>query len=186
MRKLLMVWALVLVLASAAAAGELAGVELPDRVEAGGEELALSGMALRKVAIVKVYVAGLYLPAGGGRSGEAVLAADAPRHAVNHYLREAGRERLCEGWTDGLAANTPGASPAVRQEFDALCEWMGDVQKGDRFTFTYLPGEGTTLKRNGGNAKTVPGKEFADALFACWIGPDPGPGEKFKQSLLGG
>ena len=29
------------------------------------------------------------------------------------------------------------------------------------------------------------GKTFADALFACWIGPEPGPGEGFKEDLLG-
>ena len=29
------------------------------------------------------------------------------------------------------------------------------------------------------------GKEFSDALFACWIGKDPGPGNGFKEDLLG-
>jgi len=32
---------------------------------------------------------------------------------------------------------------------------------------------------------TIPGKEFARALFACWIGDKP-PGKGFKAGLLGG
>jgi hypothetical protein len=31
----------------------------------------------------------------------------------------------------------------------------------------------------------LPGKGFADAYFACAIGPKPGLGEKFKRHLLG-
>src|SRR5947209_15933138 len=59
----------ILLLASAAAlsspapgrAGTLAGVTLPDSVQAGSESLVLNGMGLRKKLFIKVYVAGLYL-----------------------------------------------------------------------------------------------------------------------------
>jgi hypothetical protein len=176
--------ALGLLLALPAAAETSYGVDLADQVTVGGSSLDLVGTALRKVAIVKVYVAGLYLTEGG-RSGEAVLAADEPRHAINHYLRGAGVDRICGGWEEGLEANTPNPSEAVVASFADLCDWMGDVEKNDRFEFSYVPGEGTTISRNGDELGSVEGKEFADALFACWIGPDPGPGEKFKMALLG-
>lgn len=167
-----------------ASAGELQGVTLADEAEVGGESLGLTGMALRKVAIIKVYVAGLYLPSGG-REGAAVLAADEPRRIVNHYLRGAGGDRICNGWMEGLEANTPDASADVEAGFQQLCDWMGGVEKDDVFEFTYVPGEGTTLAGPGREPLTIAGKEFADALFACWIGPDPGPGQKFRQQLLG-
>jgi hypothetical protein len=32
---------------------------------------------------------------------------------------------------------------------------------------------------------TIAGKDFADALFKAWIGPKPGPGEGFKNDLMG-
>ncbi len=32
---------------------------------------------------------------------------------------------------------------------------------------------------------TLGDKAFADALFSCWIGKKPGPGENFKKGLLG-
>ena len=175
---------MVLALTAPTLAAELAGVELPEQVQVGGENLTLTGMALRKVAIIKVYVAGLYLEETG-QSGEEMLEADAPRHAVNHYLRGAPAERSCKRWMNNLAANTPDASDGVKADFEKLCDWMGDVEKSDRFEFSYLPATGTMLEGTNREALTLKGKAFADALFACWIGPDPGPGEKFKKDLLG-
>ena len=39
---------------------------------------------------------------------------------------------------------------------------------------------------NGKTKGTLPGKAFADAVLATWIGPEPGPGEDFKKAMLGG
>jgi hypothetical protein len=171
-------------LALPAAAGELQGVTLPDTLDIEGHALALNGMALRKVFIVKVYVAGLYLPEKS-TDADAVLAADTPRHMEMHWIHDGSAERVCEGWMEGLEDNTPDASAELTGQFETLCEWTGAAEDGDVFTFTYLPGEGTTVKINGEARGTAEGKAFADALFAVWIGPEPGPGEKFKQNLMG-
>lgn len=172
-------------LALPAAAGSLAGVTLPDRTEIEGETLVLNGMALRKKLFVKVYVAGLYLPQKTS-DAEAVLTADRPRRMVMHWLYDVDRQKICDGWTEGLEANTLNASEALRRDFDRLCEWMADAQEGDRFTFTYRPGSGTEVAIGGETRGTIAGKAFADALLASWIGPAPGPGEGFKKDLLGG
>ena len=63
---------------------------------------------------------------------------------------------------------------------------MADLEKGEEMAFTYLPGKGTEISVRGQSQGTIPGKPFADALFACWLGPRPDPGEEFKQALLGG
>ena len=42
-------------------AAELAGATLPDTLSAGDKTLRLNGMGLRKKAMFKVYVGGLYL-----------------------------------------------------------------------------------------------------------------------------
>ena len=53
-----------------ALARELAGVSLPDTLSAGDKALKLNGLGLRKKAIFKVYVGGLYLEvAFEGRRG---------------------------------------------------------------------------------------------------------------------
>ena len=53
--------AVVLAGATVAQAKELAGVTMPDTLSVGGKTLKLNGLGLRKKAIVKVYVGGLYL-----------------------------------------------------------------------------------------------------------------------------
>jgi hypothetical protein len=168
-----------------AGAGELAGVSMPDAVTVADHSLALNGMGLRKKFFVKVYVAGLYLPQRM-TDGAAVLAADTPRQMVMDFLYDVGKDKLCEGWYEGLAANTPDASAALKKDFDTLCGLMEDVVKGQAYTFTYLPGEGTSVVLEGEQKGTVAGKEFADSLLAAWIGAKPGPGEDFKKALLGG
>jgi hypothetical protein len=162
----------------------LAGVAMPTTRQASGEELVLNGMALRKKAIFKVYVAGLYLPAKSS-DADAILAADAPRLLVMRFVRGVEARKICEAWNESLAANTPDASAKLKQHFATLCRWMEDVEDGEQFAFTYLPGQGTRVEVKGREKGTITGKEFADALFKSWIGPKPGPGEEFKRDLLG-
>lgn len=168
-----------------AVAGELSGIEMPDTVEAGEHELHLNGMALRKaMGFVKVYVAGLYLPKKMS-DGKGILQSDAPRRVMMQFVRDVERQSMCDAWYEGLEANVPNPSDEIRQQFDQLCEWMPDVKEGDRFVFTYTPEHGTHVGVAGHGKGTLEGKPFADALFSSWIGPHPGPGEKFKQALLG-
>ena len=162
----------------------VAGVALPRRIQVENQWLLLNGMALRKKAIFKVYVAGLYLP-GPQKNAERILADDAPRHLVMQFVRDVKAGQICDAWKEGLADNTPNASPALKQQFNTLCRLMEKVNPGDQLAFTYLPGIGTNIYVKGQSKGIIPGKEFADALFKSWIGPRPGPGEDFKRRLLG-
>jgi hypothetical protein len=170
--------------AAPAAAGELAGVKLPDTAKVGDHNLVLNGMALRSKAVFKVYVGGLYLPMKQG-DWKQVLAADTPRHMVMHWVRTVDKKSICEAWTECLEANSPDASADVEKNFRQLCTWMQEARAGDQFTFSYLPGTGTQVTVAGANKGTLGGKPFADALFACWIGEHPGPGEAFRDDLMG-
>ena len=124
------------------------------------------------------------MPAKEG-DAQAILGSDGPRQTVMHFLRNVGADKICEAWDEGLEANTPDYSPELEEQFDTLCTWMEDLAKGDRMVFTYIPDKGTLVEVKGKLAGTLDGKDFADALFACWIGPKPGPGKKFKRALLG-
>ena len=159
-----------------AAAAELAGAAFDDSVRVGDQTLVLNGLGLRKKAIFKVYVGGLYLPAREP-------AAAGPRRTVMHFLRRVTKAQLCGGWDDGLANNTPGASADVKAGFEKLCGWMEDVEEGERIVFTYAGGE-TEVAVNGRTQGSVEGKGFADALFAVWLGPKP-PTEELRDGMLG-
>jgi hypothetical protein len=181
---LLLALALALTTAVPAMAGSLAGVDMPNRVDVGDGQLVLNGMALRKKFIIKVYVAGLYLPQKQTNASR-VLSGDTARQVRMEFLYGVSQDQMCEAWNEGLEANTPNASAAVKQGIERVCSFMEDADKGDTYTFTYVPGEGTTVAFNGRTKGTVPGKAVADALFASWIGPNPGPGEEFREDLMG-
>jgi hypothetical protein len=159
-------------------------VSLPTRIEVEGQQLVLNGMALRKKAIFKVYVAGLYLPEKTS-SADAILSADGARRIVLQFLRGVSANQMCGALNDGLKDNTPNASAQLRQQFTTMCGFFEEIKKGEQFVFTYLPGQGTIVEVKGARKGVIEGKEFADALFRAWIGPKPGPGEDFKRKLLG-
>lgn len=160
------------------------GVTLPTQMDVDGQALVLNGTATRKKFIVKVYVAGLYLPARE-TDAERILDADAPRHLVMHFVHDVDKKKMCDAWNEGLEKNTPDATPELKGQFETLCSYMEDIKKGEQFVFTYLPGLGTRVSVKGVDKGTIEGKAFADALFKVWIGPHPGPGEGFKKQLLG-
>jgi hypothetical protein len=163
----------------------VSGVTMAETIEVDGQTLSLNGMALRKKFVVKVYVAGLYL-ATTSSSAEAILEADVPRQMVLHFISGHGtKKKMCDAWNDGLEANTPGATAELKQQFAELCEMMVDIKNGESMLITYIPGTGTRIDIAGADRGTIQGKEFADALLRCWIGPKPGPGEGFKKNILG-
>lgn len=162
----------------------LAGVTLPDQVDAKGHNLVLNGMALRKKFVVKVYVGALYLGAKESAAAK-IVGADAPRRMVMHFLYGVSKDQMCEAWDEGLKQNTPNAPAEVKKGFSMLCNWMEPIDKGKQIVLTYLPGEGTTVEVNGKVKGTIPGKATADAALNTWIGPDPAPGADFKAGVLG-
>src|SRR6185503_19509500 len=109
MRKLILAAALTLAAVTAGAAN-VAGVNLEDRITVNNQTLVLNGAALRKKFIVKVYVGGLYLPAKQSNAAS-VIATDGSRRMVMHFLYSVTKDQMAEAWTEGLADNTPNASP---------------------------------------------------------------------------
>ena len=173
-----------LALAIPALAMTLAGVNLDDKTTVGSQTLVLNGAGLRKKFFIKVYVGALYLPAKQSNAA-AILAADSPRRQVMHFLYSVSKDQMCDAWEEGLEKNTKNASADVKGSFKTLCSWMEPIPKGNRLVLTYIPGTGTTVEINGKMKGTLPGKATADAILATWIGPDPAPGEDFKNGVLG-
>ena len=172
-----------LVLGGTATAKEFAGVTLPDTATVAGKTLKLNGMGLRKKAIFKVYVGGLYLEAPS-KDAAAILAADAPRELAMQFLREVDKAKLAETYREGFTANAPDKAAAQKANVDKFLSWVADVKDGTKWAITYVPGKGTTLALDGKEAGTIEGKDFADLVFSLWLGPKP-PSEDLKKGLLG-
>lgn len=170
--------------AAPAWAGTLEGVTMPDTVSVNGKNLVLNGMGLRKKAFIKVYVAGLYLPSKM-QGAHTILDADTERRMVMSFLRGVGKGKICGAWDSGLVDNTANVTAELKTQFKTLCTYMADMSDGENMTYTYVPGKGTEVSVKGSVKGTIPSKAFADALWRCWIGPNP-PGEAFKAALVAG
>jgi len=165
-------------------AGVVAGVAMPDTVRFEQQLFLLNGAATYSKFGVQVLVAGLWLDHRETQAAK-ILASDLPRRYVTHFLRRVGGKRIRDAWMKGLQANSPGATAEVREQFRTLCSWTRDFVSGDEITVTYIPGRGSLVEIGGVRQGLLAGKGFADAYFACAIGPKPGLGEKVKKHLLG-
>ena len=117
-------------------------------------------------------------------SDQQILDADTARQLVMDFKYGVSGAKMCGAWEDCLEANVADATDQIRADFRRLCGFMDDMEKGEKMVFTYIPGEGTESSVKGQRKGTIEGKPFADALYSCWIGPNP-PGAAFKKGLLG-
>ena len=162
----------ILCLSLPATAGTIEGVEFAERVEAGDQELVLTGLGLLRYRVIfRGYVAALYLPAGTDPSQ--VLSDVAKRLELEYFwaidggdIREAGEELLARN----VSAET---MTLLRPRLDQIGALYEDVEPGDRYALTYVPGRGTELSKNGAALGVIEGADFAAAYFAIWLGDEP-------------
>jgi len=164
-------------------AGSLAGVTMPDTVEAGGKTLVLNGMGLRTRFMIKIYVAGLYLEQKSS-DATAILQSDGPKRIVLQFVHGASKSQIRSAFNDSFNDNATDARKAVTGEIDNFFAALDAVKDGDRMVFTYIPGTGTITAINGTEKATIPGKAFAAVLFSVWLGPKP-PNADLKKGILG-
>jgi Chalcone isomerase-like len=169
---------------TAAGAGELAGVSLPDQVTVGGKTLVLNGMGLRKKMVIKVYVAGLYLEE---RSADpaAIVGSSSTKRVVMHFLTGmATKSKMDAAWSEGFQANSPDVYPALADRVTTFMGFFGDMKDGDEIVLTVVPGAGTTVALNGQEKGTIAGDDFGTGLLKVWLGDHP-PSVDLKAGLLG-
>ena len=167
---------------SAALAAELAGATFPDTLKVEGTTLKLNGLGLRKKAMFKVYVGGLYLEALSKDPG-AILATDQAKAIRMHFLRDLEKSQLVGAFKEGFEENAKDKT-GQKAAFDKMLALLPDVKQGDTLTFAYLPVKGTTLQIGNKELGVFPGKGFADAAFSIYLGPKP-PSEELKKGMLG-
>ena len=175
---------LALLASSPATSGEIEGVRFDDRIEAGGDTLELHGLALLRYRVVfRAYVAGLYLR--DGQDASRVLDDVPKRLELSYFWGIAGAD-FGPAADQVLERSFPSTVLApLRERLDRLHALYRDVEPGDRYALTYIPGRGTELALNGTPLGTIEGADFAAAYFAIWLGRDP-IDASFRDTLLAG
>jgi hypothetical protein len=177
---------LALMVAAPALAGEMAGVTMEDSISIGDATVTLAGMGIRNKLVVKVYVAGLYMTEPE-LSQEAIIGSDQAKALHMHFLyKNVGAEKLQDAWREGFEKNTPDATEDLKERMDTFVSlFTEDALKDDEYLFAYVPGVGTTVTLKNRESGTIPGEDFARALFAIWFGDHPAD-KGLKKSVLKG
>ncbi len=173
---------------AAAQTVELEGVKLEPTAQVGNTALQLNGVGLRKRAIFKVYVAGLYVPQKA-TSASALLAQKGPRRMVISMLRNVDADSFSGALNDGLRANLSDQQFAgFKAQIDALnanLKAVGEAKKGDVIHFEFTPEAGTRVVVNGqAKGAAIPGEDFFAAVLRIWIGDKP-VDDDLKKGLVG-
>lgn len=165
-----------------AAAGELAGVTMPDTVEVGGQTLVLNGMGLREFLFIDVYVSSLYLPTRTTSSREAIESDVPKRIVLSFVLPRVSREKMIATFRDGLSTNPDAANMGDRLEtFFGTFETCHD---GDKIFLDYSPTIGLSVTKDGRQRAIIPGADFMRAIWGMFLG-DQTVSEALRDGMLG-
>ena len=165
---------------------ECLDVKIPDSVKAGGSDLVLNGLGIRKATFlnVKVYVAGLYLPQKSGDAGK-IIGANQPWQLVLRFVRDVDASDIRDAWEEGFKKNAADKLAALQPRIETLNARMVDFKEGQYLSFTDDPAKGIAVDVNGASGAAIEGADFANALLSIWLGREP-PNEDLKSGLLGG
>jgi hypothetical protein len=150
----------------------------------GERQMVLQGTGIfRYLSMIDVVEGGLYL---WPEASPKPALADVPKLLELRYLRGFDASDFAKATLDGVNRNvSPDVYARVADRLRSFNTFYQDVQKGDRYTLTYVPGEGTTLALNGRPLGTIEGADFAAALFTIWLGDKDPMDESFRLDLLG-
>jgi len=153
-----------------AGAAEVEDVRFAESVRIADREVPLRGAGLLRYRwVIRAYVAALYLP----ETARDPLA-DVPRRLEIEYFWSLDAEDIAGAGEALLERNVDAATlERIRPRVERMHELFVDIEPGDRYALTYLPGRVTELSHNGRTLGRVPGAEFAAAYFSIWLGEEP-------------
>ena len=174
--------ALAIAVAGSANAAEIEDIPFPDQANAGDAELPLFGLGLLRYKVLfRGYVGGLYLPEGVPASR---TLDDVPKVLELYYFWDIDAPLFGEAADDLLARNHPPERiAALRSRLDRLHGLYRDVEEGDRYRLTYVPGDGMSLHHNDDFLGKIPGADFASDYFGIWLGDAP-LNEAFRDQMF--
>lgn len=177
----------VLLLSLSAAALEVGGAKIDERVQVAGQVLVLNGAGVRTFLFMDMYVAALYLTAKQ-TTGAAALAEKGARRIELHVLKEAPASRFLGAFRKGMAKNNSEQVLAALEPrlaaFEQLFKGVDEVAANSVIAFDGVPGEGLRVSLNGRELGRVAGDDFYRALLSIWLGEHPVQ-DDLKKGLLG-
>jgi hypothetical protein len=172
-----------LILPLSAGAVEIDDIKFEKQFRASETGLEIKGVGLlRYLGVFKAYAGAFYLEEGAPINQ---ALADRAKRIEVEYLRSFKGEDFGPATVKMMEKNVDKTTiEKLRQQIDYHNSLYEDVEPGDRYALTYIPGRGTELSLNGKPKGIIEGADFANALFSIWIGQQP-IDESFKRQILG-
>jgi len=163
-------------------AAEIEGIRFSDTYVADNTKLRLTGVGLLRYWGFKAYVGAFYLEEGTPIDS---FSSDKAKRIELEYFRSINGKDFVPATNKSIDKNVDAKTfDRLRPQIEFHNSLYQDVQPGDRYALTYVPGKGTELALNGQPKGIIEGAEFAAAVFSIWLGPEP-MNETFKKQLLG-
>ena len=177
--KYILLGALLLLAPCAAVAAE---PNSPKTIRIEDATLAKVGEGTFRWMLIKVYHGELYLDAN---QPTADPLSDVSKQLKISYAISLSDEDFRNSGNKILSRNLdPAEWDAIQERLQQLNAAYRNVEPGDAYTLTYIPGQGTTLALNEIPLVTIPGEDFARAYFSIWLGQDPVKAS-LRRDLLG-
>ncbi len=180
----IIVWTSVLLLAVVPTAGAniSGGMEFREAHRESGLALQLLGTSTKKLLFMDLFVAGFYLDKDVER---ARALEDVGKRVEISYFKAVSAQRFVDFITKRMEKNMSAEDfDRVRGRIESLHNIFVDLEAGDLFTMTYIPGTGTRFEHNGRVLGSVPGADFGKGIFATWVGDKPFD-HSVKRQVLG-
>jgi hypothetical protein len=178
--------------ALSASALEVAGVNVPEKAQVGGQPLVLNGAGSRFMAgVIDVYVIAFYLPESKHKVEE-VLEESRSKNVTIWFLTPLGVQvtgvQLLDA-THKLMSENMGAEelknldPSWKQ-FSTFFDKIKEFKNEDKLSVDYQPGKGMRISMNGKELGRIVQPEFMRAFLLVWLGEQPAQVD-LKDRLLG-
>jgi len=175
-----------------ASALEVAGVHVPEKVQAGEQSLVLNGAGSRFMGgVLDVYVIAFYLPENKHTVAE-ILAEERSKNVTIWFLTPLGVKVTSEQLLDAthkLMLENIGAEELKKldsswKQFSTFFDNIKEFKKEDRLSVDYLPAKGMRVSMNGKEIGGIKDPGFMRAFLMVWLGENPAQFD-LKDRLLG-
>lgn len=164
---------------------ELDGVQLPATQSVGGKTLYLNGHGLRTYSIlgVHIYAASLYLEHLSSNPEE-ILRSPETKLLMVRFEHNISTDQAQNSWRTGLANNCVAPCRLDPADVEKFISQVPAMHVGDNFNLLFTA-NGAFVTVNGQQIGTIPRRQFAEAILATFLGPNPAS-QSLKQELLRG
>jgi hypothetical protein len=158
---------------------------LPDTLDVAGKALHLNGYGLRTYSIlgIHIYVASLYLEHLSTNPAE-IIQSPETKLLIVRFEHSVSAAEARKAWYDGLVNNCKARCHLDPQDVQRFLAAVPAMHAGDNYSLLFNQ-KGAVVTVSGRPIGTISSPQFAHAMLATFLGPDPAS-PRLKQELLRG